>query len=209
MKDKVDDFTSGLLNANNKNVIVVGGGDTAMDCVRTAVRQGATSVKCLYRRDKNNMPGSQREVENAIEEGVDFKWLTLPTQYQGQDKVERVKIVKMELGSPDESGRRKPEIKDNSEEILKADLVIEALGFEPEDLPVMFNEPKLNVTQWGTLKVDYKNLMTSLDGVFAAGDIVRGASLVVWGIKDGRDAASHIHNYLTKNIEESKRVVNE
>ena len=115
----------------------------------------------------------------------------------------------MELGSPDESGRRKPEIKDNSEEILKADLVIEALGFEPEDLPVMFNEPKLNVTRWGTLKVDYKNLMTSLDGVFAAGDIVRGASLVVWGIKDGRDAASHIHNYLNKNIEESKRVVNE
>ena len=115
----------------------------------------------------------------------------------------------MELGSPDESGRRKPEIKDNSEEILKADLVIEALGFEPEDLPVMFNEPKLNVTRWGTLKVDYKNLMTSLDGVFAAGDIVRGASLVVWGIKDGRDAAGHIHNYLNKNIEESKRVVNE
>ena len=209
LKDKVDDFDSGLLNANNKNVIVVGGGDTAMDCVRTAVRQGATSVKCLYRRDKNNMPGSQREVENAIEEGVDFNWLTLPTQYQGQDKVEQVKIVKMELGSPDESGRRKPEIKDNSEEILKADLVIEALGFEPEDLPVMFNEPKLNVTRWGTLKVDYKNLMTSLDGVFAAGDIVRGASLVVWGIKDGRDAAGHIHNYLTKNIEESKRVVNE
>ena len=180
-----------------------------MDCVRTAIRQGAKSVKCLYRRDKNNMPGSQREVENAIEEGVDFNWLTLPTQYQGKDKVEEVKIVKMELGSPDESGRRKPEIKDNSEEILKADLVIEALGFEPEDLPVMFNEPKLNVTRWGTLKVDYKNLMTSLDGVFAAGDIVRGASLVVWGIKDGRDAAGHIHNYLNRNIEENKRVVNE
>ena len=83
------------------------------------------------------------------------------------------------------------------------------LGFEPEDLPVMFNEPALNVTQWGTLKVDYKNLMTSLDGVFAAGDIVRGASLVVWGIKDGRDAAGHIHNYLNKNTQESKRVVNE
>jgi glutamate synthase (NADPH/NADH) small chain len=198
-----------LLNANNKNVIVVGGGDTAMDCVRTAVRQGAKTVKCLYRRDKNNMPGSQREVENAIEEGVDFNWLTLPTNYQGNDKLEEVKIVKMELGSPDESGRRKPEIKENSEEVLKADLVIEALGFEPEDLPVMFNEPALNVTQWGTLKVDYKNLMTSLDGVFAAGDIVRGASLVVWGIKDGRDAAGHIHNYLNKNMQASKRAVNE
>ena len=180
-----------------------------MDCVRTAVRQGAKTVKCLYRRDKNNMPGSQREVENAIEEGVDFKWLTLPTLYQGNDKLEEVKIVKMELGSPDESGRRKPEIKENSEEILKSDLVIEALGFEPENLPVMFNESSLNVTKWGTLKVDYKNLMTSLDGVFAAGDIVRGASLVVWGIKDGRDVAVHIHQFLNKNIEKNKRVVNE
>ena len=209
LKDKVEEFDSGLLNANNKNVIVVGGGDTAMDCVRTAVRQGAKTVKCLYRRDKNNMPGSQREVENAIEEGVDFKWLTLPTLYQGNDKLEEVKIVKMELGSPDESGRRKPEIKENSEEILKSDLVIEALGFEPENLPVMFNESSLNVTKWGTLKVDYKNLMTSLDGVFAAGDIVRGASLVVWGIKDGRDVAVHIHQFLNKNIEKNKRVVNE
>jgi glutamate synthase (NADPH/NADH) small chain len=209
LKDKIEDFDNGLLNAHNKNVVVVGGGDTAMDCVRTAVRQGAKDVKCLYRRDKNNMPGSQREVENAIEEGVDFNWLTLPIQYQGNGKLDRVKIAKMELGSPDESGRRKPEIKKDSEEILKADLVIEALGFEPEDLPIMFEEPSLNVTQWGTIKVDYKNLMTSLDGVFAAGDIVRGASLVVWGIKDGRDVATHIHNYLENNSQENKRVVNE
>ena len=115
----------------------------------------------------------------------------------------------MELGSPDESGRRKPEIKKDSEEILKADLVIEALGFEPEELPKMFNERNLNITQWGTIKVNYKNLMTSLDGVFAAGDIVRGASLVVWGIKDGRDVANHIHNYLENNIQENNRVVNE
>ena len=209
LKDKVKDFDSGLLNANNKNVIVVGGGDTAMDCVRTAVRQGAKTVKCLYRRDKKNMPGSQREVENAIEEGVDFNWLTLPTHYQGKGILDEVKIVKMELGSPDESGRRKPEIKKDSEKILKADLVIEALGFEPEDLPVMFEEPSLNITQWGTLKINYKNLMTSLNGVFAAGDIVRGASLVVWGIKDGRDAAIHIHKFLTNNIQEHNRVVNE
>jgi glutamate synthase (NADPH) small chain len=209
LKDKIEDFDNGLLNAHNKNVVVVGGGDTAMDCVRTAIRQGAKDVKCLYRRDKNNMPGSQREVENAIEEGVDFNWLTLPIQYQGNGKLDQVKIAKMELGSPDETGRRKPEIKKDSEEILKADLVIEALGFEPEDLPIMFEEPSLNVTQWGTIKVDYKNLMTSLDGVFAAGDIVRGASLVVWGIKDGRDVANHIHNYLENNSQESKRVVNE
>ena len=209
LKDKIEDFDNGLLNAHNKNVVVVGGGDTAMDCVRTAVRQGAKDVKCLYRRDKNNMPGSQREVENAIEEGVDFNWLTLPIQYQGNGKLDQVKIAKMELGSPDESGRRKPEIKKDSEEILNADLVIEALGFEPEDLPTMFDEPSLNVTQWGTIKVDYKNLMTSLDGVFAAGDIVRGASLVVWGIKDGRDVANHIHNYLENNNQSNKRVVNE
>ena len=209
LKDKIEDFDNGLLNAHNKNVVVVGGGDTAMDCVRTAIRQGAKDVKCLYRRDKNNMPGSQREVENAIEEGVDFNWLTLPIQYQGNGKLDQVKIAKMELGSPDESGRRKPEIKQNSEEMLKADLVIEALGFEPEDLPTMFGEPSLNVTRWGTIKVDYKNLMTSLDGVFAAGDIVRGASLVVWGIKDGRDVANHIHNYLENNNQENKRVVNE
>jgi len=144
LKDKVEDFDNGLLNAHNKNVVVVGGGDTAMDCVRTAIRQGAKDVKCLYRRDKNNMPGSQREVENAIEEGVDFNWLTLPIQYQGDGKLDQVKIAKMELGSPDETGRRKPEIKKDSEEMLKADLVIEALGFEPEDLPIMFEEPSLN-----------------------------------------------------------------
>ena len=209
LKDKVKDFDSGLLNAHNKNVIVVGGGDTAMDCVRTAIRQGAKDVKCLYRRDKNNMPGSQREVENAIEEGVDFNWLTLPIQYQGKNNLDEVKIAKMELGSPDESGRRKPEIKKDSEVFLKVDLVIEALGFEPEELPKMFDEPDLNITQWGTIKVNYKNLMTSLDGVFAAGDIVRGASLVVWGIKDGRDVANHIHNYLENSIQENKRVANE
>ena len=209
LKDKIKDFDNGLHNAYNKNVIVVGGGDTAMDCVRTAVRQGARDIKCLYRRDKNNMPGSQREVENAIEEGVDFNWLTLPIKYQGKDNLDEVRIAKMELGSSDGSGRRKPEIKKDSEEILKADLVIEALGFEPEDLPTMFDQPSLNVTQWGTIKVDYKNLMTSLDGVFAAGDIVRGASLVVWGIKDGRDVANHIHNYLENNNQANKRVVNE
>ncbi len=209
LNDKVKNFDNGLLNAHNKSVIVVGGGDTAMDCVRTAVRQGAKNVKCLYRRDKNNMPGSQREVENAIEEGVEFNWLTLPIQYLGKNSLDEVKIAKMELGSSDETGRRKPEIKKDSEEIFKSDLVIEALGFEPEALPVMFNEPALNLTQWGTLKVDYKNLMTSIDGVFAAGDIVRGASLVVWGVKDGRDVAGHIHRYLENNFQENRSVVNE
>tara|TARA_B110000438_G_scaffold296256_1_gene340660 strand:- start:234 stop:1673 length:1440 start_codon:yes stop_codon:yes gene_type:complete len=196
LNDRVEDFESGRLNAKNKNIIVIGGGDTAMDCVRTAVRQQAKSVKCLYRRDQINMPGSQREVLNAIEEGVDFKWLTLPIEYLGTKKITQTKIVKMQLGSPDESGRRSPETIEGSEENLDTDLIIEALGFEPENIPLMFNQEELLVTRWGTLKVDYKNMMTSIDGVFAAGDIVRGASLVVWGIKDGRDAAENIHNYI-------------
>ena len=207
LKDKVDDFDNGRLNSNNKNVIVIGGGDTAMDCVRTAIRQGAKSVKCLYRRDKRNMPGSQREVQNAIEEGVDFNWLTLPTSYLGKDIINKIKIVKMQLGSPDESGRRSPEPINNSEKELDTDLIIEALGFEPQNLSVMFDQKELNLTKWGTLKINYKNMMTSMDGIFAAGDIVRGASLVVWGIKDGRDAAENIHKFI--NNKESQKKLNE
>ena len=180
-----------------------------MDCVRTSIRQKAKSVKCLYRRDKENMPGSAREVANAEEEGVEFVWLSSPKEFKGKNKIENLVVDQIKLGEPDESGRRKPEPKEGTEKNLDVDLVIEALGFEPENLPVMFNVSSLNVTKWGTLKVDYKNLMTSLDGVFAAGDIIRGASLVVWGIKDGRDVAGHIHQFLNKNIEKNKRVVNE
>ena len=200
LKDKIEDFINGKLDAKGKNVIVIGGGDTAMDCVRTAVRQGAKSVKCLYRRDKANMPGSQREVQNAAEEGVDFKWLTLPIEYSGNGSLKNVKTVLMQLGEPDETGRRRPEPKEGTEKNLDSDLVIEALGFEPENLPKLFNDVNLTVTRWGTLKINYKTMMTSLDGVFAAGDIVRGASLVVWGIKDGRDAANNIHKYLKNKI---------
>ena len=203
LKDFVVDFENGKLDANGKKVIVIGGGDTAMDCVRTAVRQGAKSVKCLYRRDKKNMPGSQREVQNAIEEGVEFNWLTLPIEYIGNSKIEKTKVIKMQLGSPDESGRRSPEVITGSEENLESDLIIEALGFEPENLPKIFSQKKLMVTQWGTIKINYKNMMTSINGVFAAGDIVRGASLVVWGIKDGRDVAEHIHDFI--NAKESKK----
>ena len=206
LKDKVEDFTNGRLNANGKNVVVIGGGDTAMDCVRTAVRQGAKSVKCLYRRDKTNMPGSQREVQNAIEEGVDFQWLTLPTEYLGNGSLKNVRTVLMQLGEPDESGRRKPEPKEGTEKDLDVDLAIEALGFEPEDLPKLFDYNDLTVTRWGTLKINYKNMMTSIDGVFAAGDIVRGASLVVWGIKDGRDAAKNINEYLENNFSDQNNI---
>ena len=206
LKDKVEDFTNGRLNANGKNVVVIGGGDTAMDCVRTAVRQGAKSVKCLYRRDKTNMPGSQREVQNAIEEGVDFQWLTLPTEYSGNGSLKNVRTVLMQLGEPDESGRRKPEPKEGTEKDLDVDLAIEALGFEPENLPKLFDNNDLTVTRWGTLKINYKNMMTSIDGVFAAGDIVRGASLVVWGIKDGRDAAKNINEYLENNFSDQNNI---
>ena len=206
LKDKVEDFTNGRLNANGKNVVVIGGGDTAMDCVRTAVRQGAKSVKCLYRRDKTNMPGSQREVQNAIEEGVDFQWLTLPTEYSGNGSLKNVRTVLMQLGEPDESGRRKPEPKEGTEKDLDVDLAIEALGFEPENLPKLFDYNDLTVTRWGTLKINYKNMMTSIDGVFAAGDIVRGASLVVWGIKDGRDAAKNINEYLENNFSDQNNI---
>jgi len=196
--DHVPDFTSGRLNAAGKHVVVIGGGDTAMDCVRTAVRQGAKSVKCLYRRDRANMPGSMREVKNAEEEGVEFVWLTAPEAFTGDDHVSGVRVVRMRLGLPDASGRQSVEPQDGSHHTVKADLVIKALGFDPEDLPAMFGEPGLTVTRWGTLRVNHRSFMTSLPGVFAAGDIVRGASLVVWAIRDGRDAAKRVHEYVAQ-----------
>ncbi len=194
--DKVELFDNGTLNAEGKDVVVIGGGDTAMDCLRTSVRQNAKSVKCLYRRDRENMPGSAREVGNAEEEGVEFIWLTSPKEFKGTNKIESVVVNKMKLGEPDDSGRRKPVVEENSDFEIKADLVIKALGFDPEDLPKLFSEEKLQVSRWGTIKADFDTMETSIEGVFAAGDIVRGASLVVWGIKDGRDAATSIDNYL-------------
>ena len=194
--DDLQQFDCGDLSAKDKNVIVIGGGDTAMDCVRTAIRQGAKSVKCLYRRARDNMPGSQREVQNAEEEGVEFVWLSAPLAVHGSDKVESVEVQQMRLGAPDFSGRRSPEPVTGATTNMPADLVIGALGFEPKALPQMFDAPELTVTRWGTLLVDHKTMMTSLDGVFAAGDIVRGASLVVWAIRDGRDVAEHMHKYL-------------
>ena len=189
-------FDNGTLNAEGKDVVVIGGGDTAMDCVRTSVRQKAKSVKCLYRRDRENMPGSAREVGNAEEEGVEFIWLSNPKEFRGTNKVNSIIVDKMKLTDPDESGRRRPVAKENSEFEINADLVIKSLGFDPEDLPVLFQEPRLQVSQWGTIKADFDTLETSIPGIFAAGDIVRGASLVVWAIKDGRDAATSIESYL-------------
>ncbi|HUN49553.1 MAG TPA: NAD(P)-dependent oxidoreductase [Candidatus Sulfotelmatobacter sp.] len=194
--DAVAAFDDGTLDARGRHVVVIGGGDTAMDCVRTAVRQGAKSVKCLYRRDRANMPGSLREVRHAEEEGVEFIWLSAPKAVLGAGKVTHVRAAKMRLVGNDASGRAAPQPVEGSDFKLRADMVIEALGFDAEDLPTLFGEPALALTRWGTVKADLKTAMTSLDGVFAAGDIVRGASLVVWAIRDGRDAAAAMHRYL-------------
>nr|WP_210730621.1 NAD(P)-dependent oxidoreductase [Roseibacterium persicicum] len=189
--DEVPEFDSGELNAHGKRIVVIGGGDTAMDCVRTAVRQGATSVKCLYRRDRANMPGSQREVANAEEEGVEFVWLSAPKGFTG-DVVDGVMVQKMRLGQPDQTGRQSPEVIEGADYVEGADMVIKALGFEPEDLPTLWGCPELEVTRWGTIKANFRTHETQIPNVYAVGDIVRGASLVVWAIRDGREAAEAI-----------------
>jgi len=194
--DKIEKFDNGTLNSENKNVVVIGGGDTAMDCVRTAVRQNAKSVKCIYRRDKKNMPGSAREVSNAEEEGVQFIWQSNPKKFIGKEKISSVLVEKMKLGEPDSSGRKKPEAIKGSEFEIKTDMLIKALGFDPEDIPHLFKNPNLQVSKWGTIKINLQSMETSIEGVFAAGDIVRGASLVVWAIRDGREAAIAIEKYL-------------
>ncbi|SNT68622.1 NAD(P)-dependent oxidoreductase [Paracoccus seriniphilus] len=211
--DDVPDYEDGELNANGKRVVVIGGGDTAMDCVRTAIRQGAESVKCLYRRDRANMPGSQREVQNAEEEGVEFVWLSAPGAFSGHvtgeaatsqerdvdgvDQIASVRIQKMRLGQPDVTGRQSPELIEGADYDEPADLVIKALGFEPEELPRLWGADGLEVTRWGTIKADFQTHRTSIPGVYAVGDIVRGASLVVWAIRDGREAAESIADFLT------------
>ncbi len=211
--DEIPDYEDGELNARGKRVVVIGGGDTAMDCVRTAIRQGAQSVKCLYRRDRANMPGSQREVQNAEEEGVEFVWLSAPGSFSGhvpgeamlaqevdvdgEPVVTAVRVQKMRLGAPDVSGRQSPELIEGADYDEPADLVIKALGFDPEELPRLWGVDGLEVTRWGTIKADYQTHRTSLAGVFAVGDIVRGASLVVWAIRDGREAADSIAEYLS------------
>ena len=204
--DKVELFDKGILNAEGKDIVVIGGGDTAMDCVRTSIRQKAKSVKCLYRRDKENMPGSAREVANAEEEGVEFVWLSSPKEFKGTNKVEKLIVDQIKLGEPDESGRRKPEIQENSSFEVKTDMVIKALGFDPEDLPTLFDANDLQVTKWGTIKTDFDTMETNLSGVFAAGDIIRGASLVVWAIKDGRDAATSIKKHIENKRLKQPRV---
>ncbi|WP_040507384.1 NAD(P)-dependent oxidoreductase [Gluconobacter morbifer] len=185
------------LHAKGRRVVVIGGGDTAMDCVRTSIRQGAASVTCAYRRDRQNMPGSRQEVYNAEEEGAQFEWLASPEAFLGEDHVTGVRVMKMRLGAPDPGGRRSIE-GTGQHAVIEGNLVIKALGFDPEDLPGQWEQPDLAVTRWGTLTVPPGGGQTSLPGVFAGGDIVRGASLVVWAIKDGRDAAAAIHQHLSE-----------
>ena len=189
--DDVAEFASGALNAKDRRVVVIGGGDTAMDCVRTARRQGAKSVTCLYRRDRANMPGSQREVAHAEEEGVAFDWLAAPKSVRA-GKSPAVKAVRMQLGPPDEGGRQTPQEQPDSAYEVPGDLIIAALGFDAEDL----SDWTVELTRWGTVKADPLSFATSEAGVYAAGDIVRGASLVVWAIREGRDAADAMHAYI-------------
>ncbi len=190
--DAVPAFDDGSLDARGKRVVVVGGGDTAMDCVRTAVRQGARRVTCLYRRDRANMPGSRREVRNAEEEGVRFTWLAAPRSVTGDSSVAGVRVARMRLSGHDPSGRRAIEPIPDADSVVDADMVIMALGFEPEDLASQWDVSDLAFTGWGTVKANFLSHATNLPGVYAAGDIVRGASLVVWAIRDGREAAEAI-----------------
>ena len=189
----------GFINLKGKDVIVLGGGDTAMDCNRTAIRQGAKSVTCLYRRDEENMPGSKREVQNAKEEGVDFKFNIQPIDIIGSDTVEGVKIVNTHLGEPDQNGRRVPVPVQGSERIYKADAVIVAFGFRasPADWFKDFEiETKKNGLVLAEEKQEFK-FQTTNNKIFSGGDMVRGSDLVVTAIWEGREAAKSIIKYVS------------
>ena len=195
------DFGAGkpeFIDFKDKRVIVLGGGDTAMDCVRTAVRQGAASVNCVYRRDRANMPGSMREVDNALEEGVEFLFNRQPLEIVGDTGVEGIKLITTELGAADEQGRRQPEIVPGSEELLPADVVVIAFGFRP-DPPAWFSDHGIEIDDSGRVVAPEQGEMpfqTSNPKVFAGGDMVRGSDLVVTAIYEGRQAAEAILDYL-------------
>ena len=196
---KIEQDKEKFINLKGKNVIVLGGGDTAMDCNRTAVRQGAKSVKCLYRRDEKNMPGSKREVTNAKEEGVEFEFNIQPIEIIGEGKVEGIKVVRTELGEPDQNGRRVPIPIPGSELIIEADAVIIAFGFRasPAD---WFKDFNINTQNNGLVlaaeEQQYK-FQTSNNKIFSGGDMVRGSDLVVTAIWEGREAAKSIIEYVS------------
>ncbi len=187
-----------FISVKGKRVVVLGGGDTAMDCNRTSIRQGAVSVTCAYRRDEENMPGSKREVANAREEGVEFLFNRQPIAVVGDGKVEGVKLVTTRLGEPDEKGRRRPEVIPGSEEILPADVVLIAFGFRPNP-PAWLADHQVSVNDWGgVIAPEHQpfKFQTSNPKVFAGGDMVRGSDLVVTAIWEGREAAQGILDYL-------------
>jgi len=189
---------SEFISVKNKNVVVLGGGDTAMDCNRTSIRQGASSVICAYRRDEENMPGSRREVQNAKEEGVEFLFNRQPIAIVGEERVEGVKVVTTRLGEPDENGRRRPEPIAGSEEILPADAVLVAFGFQPNPA-AWLQDHSIDVNSWGGVEAAEEQefpFQTSNPKVFAGGDMVRGSDLVVTAIWEGREAAKGILDYL-------------
>src|ERR1043166_6917935 len=194
------------IEVQGKRVVVLGGGDTAMDCLRTAVRCGAIESICLYRRDLENMPGSRKEYANALEEGAKFQFLTNPIALLGDDSghVRKVRCQRMELGASDASGRRKPRAVAGSEFELAADLVLVAYGFDPVPFPPESDLGQVAVNDWGAVVVD-GNQMTSVPGVFAGGDLVRGPSLVVHAVRDGRKAAAAIHRFLSSQPKAVRR----
>jgi glutamate synthase (NADPH/NADH) small chain len=190
-----------LIDVRGKSVAVLGGGDTAMDCLRTSLRSGAGEAVCLYRRDLVNMPGSRKEYANALEEGARFEFLTNPVEIDGEESgdgagaVKEVRCVRMELGGADASGRRKPRAVPGSEFSVKADIILVAYGFDPVPFPKDSDFAVLKTDDWGGLTID-RNQMTSEAGVFSGGDSVRGPSLVVHAVRDARKAAQGIHRYL-------------
>lgn len=186
------------VSVKGKRVVVLGGGDTAMDCNRTSIRQGALSVTCAYRRDEENMPGSRREVTNAKEEGVEFLFNRQPVEIVGDGRVEGVKVVTTQLGEPDERGRRRPEVIPGSEEVLPADVVLIAFGFRPSP-PAWLQTVQVGLNEWeGVIAPEQQRFkfQTSNPKVFAGGDMVRGSDLVVTAIWEGRQAADGILDFL-------------
>ena len=188
-----------LIDFRDQHVVVLGGGDTAMDCTRTAIRQGAASVTCVYRRDMANMPGSRREVENAIEEGVRFLWNKQPTYIVGDERVTGIKAVSTELGPPDAFGRRSPQIVPDSETFIPADCVVLAFGFQPST-PPWFKDYDIDLDEKGRVKVagpkEAFPFQTTHPRIFAGGDMVRGSDLVVTAIFEGREAARGLLAFL-------------
>jgi glutamate synthase (NADPH/NADH) small chain len=197
-KKLLDLNPSDYVTMEGKNVVVLGGGDTAMDCNRTSIRQGAASVTCAYRRDEENMPGSRREVNNAREEGVQFLWNRQPVEIVGDGKVEGIKVVTTALGEPDERGRRRPEPVPGSEEIIPADAVVIAFGFRPSPAS-WFGDYDIQTDEGGRVKAPADGgfkYQTTNPKIFAGGDMVRGSDLVVTAVWEGRQAAEGILDYL-------------